>query len=111
MKKFFGVFIFAAAMIFVAGQPSTVQAAEVYMGTYSDGDNVYLLTETVQKLPAGRAGLYKCTVRAGRSYLNYEFFCEDTGWQYNNSEGYRGYVYDGSSPVAANICNYLRGNY
>ncbi|MBR1647895.1 MAG: hypothetical protein IJ685_14155 [Selenomonadaceae bacterium] len=108
MKKFLSVMILAAAIIFV-GQNNHAAAAEVYVGTYSDGDAVYLLTETIYH-PLRRS--YKCTVRAGRSYIDYRFLCNDdhTVWSYTNSEGYRGSVYDGSSPVASNILNYMRNN-
>ena len=111
MKKFFAVFFLAAALL-VVGQATKAEAGEVYMGSYSDGSSVYLLTNTVQRRSWARAYGYDCTVRAGGDYLNYTFWLSagDT-WRYENSEGYKGHVYDGSSPVAANICNYLRNNY
>lgn len=108
MKKVFSVMILAAILILVGNNQA--EAGEVYVGNYSDGSRVYLLTDTVKYHAAGRAGAWDCTVRAGRDYLNYQFWAEDTGWQYQNSEGYRGFVYDGSSPVAAAILNYLRNN-
>ena len=108
VKKFFAAMILAFALV-VAGQTSTAEAGEVYVGTYSDGDAVYLLTETIVPLRYG----YDCTVRAGQSYIDYRFLCNDdySVWHYTNSEGYRGSVYDGSSPVAASICNYLRNRH
>lgn len=108
VKRFFAVFFLAAALMFVGGQVTKAEAAEVYVGTYSDGTSVYLLTETVRY--NGRQGVqdYSCRVRAGYDYLQYHFWYENSGWKYSNNEGYSGYVYDGSSPVAANICNYIR---
>ncbi len=111
MKKFFSVMLLAAILIFATNNQA--EAREVYVGSYSDGSAVYLLTESVQK----RYGdVYNCRVRAGRDYLNYEFWLGRTNsrtvdWAYKNSEGYRGLVYDGSSPVAASILNYIRNNF
>ena len=118
VKKFFAAMILAFALV-VAGQTSTAEAGEVYVGSYSDGTAVYLLTHTVQRRSESAAsvhedggGGYVCTVRAGGDYLDYTFTLSAArGWQYRNSEGYHGYVYDGSSPVAASICDYLRNNY
>ena len=107
MKKFFSVMLLAVAIIFVSNQ---AEAREVYVGSYSDGSAVYLLTETVQKSRGGVSGgnVYKCRVRAGRDYLNYEFWLGRTNsgtvdWAYENSEGYRGLAYDGSSPVGGDF--------
>lgn len=106
IKKFCAVFFLATALVIV-GQVSRVEAAEVYVGSYSDGTAVYLLTQTVQGIPHG----YECTVRASRDYLNYSFYLVNGSWKYSNSEGYSGYAYDGSSPVAANILNYVRNHH
>ena len=107
VKKLFAAMILAFALV-VAGQ-NTVEAAEVYVGSYSDGTAVYLLTHTIKERNYSDSVHYWCTVRAGGDYLDYEFWVSGArGWQYKNSEGYHGYVYDGSSPVAANICDYLR---
>jgi len=112
LKNFFAAMILAAALI-VVGQTSTAQASEVYVGTYSDGSAVYLLTETIR-----HSNGYICTVRAGGDYLDYQFYyvrgLRGVGgghWEYFNSEGYSGSVYDGSSPVAAAILNYIENNY
>ena len=111
VKKLFAAMILAFTLV-VAGQTSTAEAGEVYVGTYSDGTAVYLLTHTVQRVSGAHAGGYVCTVRAGGDYLDYTFTLSAArGWQYKNSEGYSGKVYDGSSPVAASICDYLRNNY
>jgi len=107
LKKFFSVILLATVLIFVG---NNAEAREVYVGSYSDGTSVYLITESVRYRAVG-GGAWDCRVRAGRDYLNYQFWVEDTGWQYRNSEGYHGYAYNGSSPVAAAILNYIRNNY
>ena len=111
MKKVFSLMILAAVLILVGNNQA--EAGEVYVGNYSDGTRVYLLTDTVQKKSWLRSSGYECTVRAGRDYLNYTFWKDYrvSYWDYENSEGYKGQVYDGSSPVAAAILNYLRNNF
>ena len=114
MKKFLSaMFIFAAFML-VIGQNNSAAAGDVYLGSYLDGDEVYLMTETVKKIPAG-GGYYKCTVKVGTdeffAQIDYDFFCEPDGWYYKNSEDFKGWVYDGRAPIAAKICDYLRQNY
>lgn len=104
MKKILSVMLLAAVLIIVGGQNNQAEAREVYMGSYSDGTSVYLLTETVAYLGRG----IDCTVRAGRDYLKYSF---SLSGDYSNSEGYRGNIYDGSSPVARNIFTYIRNNF
>lgn len=101
MKKFFSVMLLAMALIFFSGH---AEAREVYVGSYSDGTAVYLLTESISH---GNRG-FDCSVRAGYDYLQYRFGLRNGSWYYRNSEGYEGWVYDGSSPVAENICNYVR---
>ena len=115
MRRFFVTMMLAVALVFIGSQ---AEAYEQYVGSYSDGSSVYLLTETVQKRPGGVSGgnVYNCRVRAGRDYLSYEFWLGRTNsrtvdWAYKNSEGYSGLVYDGSSPVAAAILNYIRNNF
>lgn len=108
MKKFFSVMLLTAVLIFANNQVEAAGYGEIYVGSYSDGTAVYLLTQTAKS--NGRQGIkdYTCRVRAGRDYLFYHFWYENTGWEYDNNEGYSGKVYDGSSPVAASICDYLR---
>ncbi|MBR6012633.1 MAG: hypothetical protein IK062_02480 [Selenomonadaceae bacterium] len=105
MKKVLSMMVLAVALIFAGN--GQAEASEVFVGSYSDGTPVYIDTETIGMEPVG-AGYYFCTVRAGNDYLNYEFWAESAVWKYKNSEGYHGFVYDGSSPVAANILNYIR---
>ena len=105
MKKFFVTMMLAVALVFIGSQ---AEAREVYVGTYSDGTDVYILTETIGSMDGERAGInYFCDVRAGRDYLHYSF---EGNW-YSNSEGYRGYINDGSSPVAAAIHRYIMNYY
>ena len=105
IKKFAMIMFLVATLIFIGGQNNQAEAREVYVGTYSDGTAVYLLTETVSRT-SGYDG-FNCTVRAGRDYLNYKFWWSDNDWRYSNSEGYSGRVSDGNSPVAASIMNHI----
>ena len=111
MKKIALMMFLTIAIIFAGSQVNQAEAREVYVGTYSDGTAVYLLTQTVQKFAAGRAGAYECDVRAGRDYIHYRFEADSEGWHYRNSEGYRDYIHNGRSPIAENILNFLRSNY
>ena len=107
MRKVFVTMLLAVTLIFIGSQ---AEAREVYVGSYSDGTAVYLMTETISKNYSKSRFRYTCTVRAGGNYLNYIFEgdrnMDDMSTTYRNSEGYSGRVYDGSSPVAAAICNY-----
>lgn len=111
MKKVLSVMLWAVTLLFVANQTEAAGYGEVYMGRYSDGTEVYLMTSTIKKEVWAHTGGYSCKVRAGRDYLDYQFWI-DAGdyrtWRYENSECYEGKVYDGSSPIAAEILNYIR---
>ena len=111
MKKILSVTVLVAMLAFATCQVEATGYGEVYVGSYSDGTSVYLLTNTIKKEVWARTSGYSCTVRAGRDYLDYTFWL-DAGdyrtWKYENSEGYEGNVYDGRSPVAAAILNYIR---
>ena len=116
MKKVMSVIILTAALILISSQNNQAEASEVYVGSYSDGTAVYLLTETVninQRNPHGYG--FTCRVRAGGDYLSYRFWIsgitvESKRTHYENSEGYSGYVHGGSSPVAEAIYNYVCNN-
>ena len=114
MKKFLSAMILVAAIVFVVAPNGTAEARDVYIRSYSDGDAVYLMTETVQKHYVG-GGSYTFTVKVGSgsrlTYIDYEIYNGSEGWGYENSEGYRGSCYDGSSPIAAKLCDYLRQNF
>ena len=84
--------------------------AEVYVGGYSDGSSVYLLTNTVN-IQSYNPYRFTCRVRAGYDYLNYSFYPYNGSPYYRNSEGYEGYVNGGQSPVASNIYRYVVNNY
>ena len=114
MKKFLSAMILVAAIVFVVAPNNSAEARDVYIGSYSDGDAVYLMTETVQKLRVGGGG-YTCTVKVGSgsrlTYIDYVIAFSHPDWGYRNSEGYRGNCYDGSSPIAAKLCDYLQRNF
>ncbi len=109
VKKIFSVMILVAALILVSGQ-SQADAAEVYVGNYSDGSSVYLLTHTIV-IKSYRPYTFNCRVRAGYDYLDYYFFPRNGSPYYRNSEGYEGYANGGASPVAANIYRYVVNNW
>lgn len=102
--------ILAFAIIVAGGHPSAAEASEVYMGNYSDGSPVYLLTHTVV-IRSYSPYSFNCRVRAGRDYLDYSFYARGGSPYYRNSEGYNGYVFGGQSPVAANIYRYVTNNF
>ena len=104
MKKFLSVMLLAVILIFVSN--SQAEAREVFMGYYSDGSAVYLLTETIEQSPRNTSLLLRCTVRAGRDYLTYMFEPDNGRIAYSNSEGYSGYINDGKSPIARAIYYY-----
>ncbi|MBE8955744.1 MAG: hypothetical protein SR2Q5_08850 [Quinella sp. 2Q5] len=106
-KKIFVAMALAFALI--VGM-SKADAADVYMGNYSDGSAVYLMTNTVV-IRSYSPLSFNCRVRAGRDYLNYRFFARGGSPYYRNNEGYEGYVFGGQSPVAANIYRYVLNNY
>ena len=109
LKNFFSVMVLAAALILVGAQ-NQVEAGEVYVGSYSDGSSVYLLTHTVS-VRSRSPWTFSCTVRAGRDYLDYNFYPRNGSPYYRNSEGYAGYVFGGASPVAASIYRHVRDNW
>ena len=110
MKKFLACAILAVAFIFAAGQTPQAEAYEQYVGSYSDGSSVYLLTETIV-IKSHSPYQFNCRVRAGRDYLNYYFSTRNGSPFYRNNEGYSGYVFGGASPVAASIYRFVVNNY
>lgn len=106
LKKFSMLMILAVALVVAGGLNQRTEAAEVFVGHYSDGSPVYLLTETVV-IRSYRPYSFNCRVRTGYDYLNYSFFPYNGSPFYRNSEGYEGYVNGGSSPVASNIYHYV----
>lgn len=109
LRKMFLAFALMAAL--VAAVPMAPASADsYYMGTYSDGTDAYLLSETVSVY--SHAPLrFKCTVFYGNSYLYYSFYPWNGSPYYSNSEGYHAYVFSGESPVAANIYRFVANNW
>lgn len=107
-KKLFAAMILAFALV-VAGQ-TNAEAGEVYVGSYSDGTSVYLLTHTVS-IQSYSPYRFTCRVRAGYDYLSYSFYPYNGSPYYSNNEGYSGYVNGGASPVAASIYRYVVNNF
>ena len=108
MQKFLSVMILAAVLIFVGNNQA--EAREVYVGSYSDGSRVFLLSETVV-IKSYSPLRFNCRIRAGYDYLNYQFYPYNGSPYYRNNEGYSGYVFQGNSPVAASIYRFVRDNY
>lgn len=108
-RKIFVAMMLAFALV-VGGYSSQANAAEIYMGNYSDGTAVYFLPQSLGIESYSPLRFY-CTVRAGRDYLNYNFYPYNGSPYYRNSEGYSGYVFGGASPVAANIYRHVLNNY
>ena len=102
--------VLAISLVFVGSQHNQAEAAEYYVGSYSDGTSVYLLTQTVN-IRSYNPYSFTCRVRAGWDYLNYSFFPRNGSPYYRNSEGYEGFVHGGQSPVAANIYRYVVNNW
>ena len=108
-KKNFFAIILTAAIFFVANQNS-VEAREIYVGSYSDGTKVHLLSETVV-VKSYKPLRFNCRVRVASDYLNYSFYPRNGSPYYRNNEGYSGFVFDGQSPVAVAIYRFVRDNY
>ena len=108
MQKFLSVMVLAAVLIFVGNNQA--EAREVYVGSYSDGSKVFLLSETVV-IKSYSPLRFNCRIRAGYDYLNYQFYPYNGSPYYRNNEGHSGYVFGGNSPVAASIYRFVRDNY
>lgn len=110
IKKFSAILILVLALMISNSQQNSAEAAEVYVGSYSDGTSVMLLTESVH-IRSRSPYSFTCTIRAGRDYLDYSFFPYNGSPYYRNSEGYEGYVHGGQSPVAESIYRYVLNNW
>ena len=121
MKKIFSMIILLAVLIF-AGQEK-VLAYDVYCGTYSDGSDAYLMTETIQHSETQWYEHITCRVKAMKngsliSRIDYFFTLSDGGGiSFNTSDGQSG-VFGGARhsnpyPIATEIFNkayrYVRG--
>ena len=109
LKKMFLAFALAVSLM-VAAPLTPASAESYYMGTYSDGSDAYLLSETVSIFDYSPLR-FKCTVYYGGSYIYYRFFQRNGSPYYSNSEGYEAYVFGGESPVAANIYQFVSNNW
>ena len=108
IKKFSMLMILAVALL-IGGFNQRTEAAEVFVGHYSDGSPVYLITEMVV-IRSYHPYSFNCRVRVNYDYLDYSFFPYNGSPYYQNSEGYEGYVNSGS-PVASNIYHYVVNNW
>ena len=109
MKKFLSVFVLS--IIFLAAQ-NKVEAYEQYVGTYEDGYNCYLLTESVQ---GSNCWNFNCTVRVAKGsdyiYTYYKFYTSGGVFYVESSQGFSGMVDPYKTPVVYNLANFVRNNF
>lgn len=110
VKRLFSVAVLALGLAFSGIAAPTAEAVDYYVGTYSDGTNAFLITESVNIL-SYRPYTFTCTVKYANTYLHYRFFPRNGSPYYRNNEGYEGYVFGGASPVASNIYRFVVNNY
>ncbi|MBR1397833.1 MAG: hypothetical protein IJ563_09920 [Selenomonadaceae bacterium] len=107
MKKLFLTMMLTVALIVVGAQTNKAEAYELYVGTYTDGYDVYLLTETVN---GENARFFKCTVRAKKgndiAYIDYNF-AYGRGFHFKTSTDATWKDVYGSK-IASNIHEYAR---
>lgn len=112
MKKLLSVVLLAIAIIFVGGQEK-VFAYDIYCGTYSDGSEAYLVTETIQFSETEWYDHITCRVKAIKngtliSRIDYFFTLTEGGEiSFNTSDGQSG-IFGGarrtnSYPIASEI--------
>ena len=116
VKKFAAMLFLFFTLIFIGGQSNSAEAREVYCGTFRDGHEAYLLTETAYYEDAANR-MYFCTVRAVKGSssftIKYKFWYEyidagyNKGWYYENSQGFTG-ILSSKTPVARNIFKKVR---
>lgn len=107
-KKIFMMMLLAVSIMLV-GIQNPAEAREQYVGNYSDGSAVYLLTQSVN-IESYSPYTFSCSIRVGRDYIDYLFFPRNGSPYYRNSEGYEGFVNE-ASPVAAAIYRYVVNNW
>ena len=111
VRRIFLMALLAMALVFTGAQDNRAEAYAQYVGTYSDGSNAYLLTESIS-IRSRHPYTFDCTVQYSRGgYLYYSFYPVNGSPYYRNSEGYSAYVYGGDSPVAASIYRFVVNNY
>lgn len=109
-KRIFLALAVVAALMFTGTVDTPAEAASVYVGTYSDGTNAYLQTESVY-IKSRSPYTFDCTIVYSGVSLYYSFYPVNGSPYYRNSEGYAGYVFGGQSPVASNIYRYVVNNW
>ena len=114
MKQLFMMMLLAVTFMLVGGQVNQAEAADYYVGTYKDGNDAYLMTETIRHdNTAGRAGIWYCTVKAVKEnnafYIDYTFYADSEGWKYENSQGFHAKV-TYRTPIAQRILDYMVPN-
>ena len=103
MKKFLSVLILSAILIFSVQEK--VFAYDVYCGTFKDGYQAYLMTETIH----GQYEDFSCRVKAIKNnnviYIDYYFYMENGVQCFRNSQGFTGVFVRGGNnkPVALAI--------
>lgn len=123
MKKIFAIMFLVGTLILI-GQCNSVEAADVYVGTYDSGYDAYLMTESIRGDYNSRFnvyGAYYCTIKAVSGgdviYVDYslhnvrrETALQSAAWRFKNSQGFDGVVGAGT-PIERTILNYLLRNY
>ena len=114
MKQLFMMMLLAVTFILVGGQVNQVEAADYYVGTYKDGNDAYLMTETIRHdNTVARAGIWYCTVKAVKGnnafYIDYTFYADSEGWKYQNTQGFHAKV-TYRTPIAQRILDYMVPN-
>lgn len=109
-KKILSSLLLVFALVLVGAPSPSAEASDYYIGTYGDGTNAFLVTQSIS-ISSYRPYTFTCTVKYAGNYLYYSFFPSNGNPYYRNSEGYEGYVFGGSSPVAANIYRFVVNNY
>lgn len=106
MKKFLFLPMLALIILLPLCQNQKVEASDYYVGTFKDGYDAYLMTETLDRVTSE----FKCTVKARKNsnmfYIYYRFWWNHEVWSYSNSQGFSGVV-SRRTPVARNILKYV----
>ena len=111
VKQLFLAMVLVVTMIIVGSQNNHAEAYDQYCGTFRDGNEAYLMTETIR---GSKTSNFTCTVKAvkGRSvtYIDYKFWLiEYDGWYFSNSQGFSNQVSREKAPVAWSIWEHCEG--
>lgn len=109
MKKILCTLMIFCVIIFSVN--SKVFAYDVYIGTFRDGNNAYLMTETVR----GRRNDFYFTVRSikGRNqfFIDYNIWQNNYGdWYFSNSQGFNKMI-TYQTPIARDLRDYILKNF